>query len=189
GYFSWSDNKSSASVAYSCMTGRDDIFVYAGHGNSGMIAFYDSKGNLTGSISVNSKVTSGTDNKYISSIQDNGLNHARIVIYLGCNTGSTYVWGSLSQYNLVDDTFDKGAHYVLGVEIIVYTIHTNSWLDYFLENLATGCSVEDSVFYATESLGDIMVDANSDGNFSDNERYDAIPLYTRGDGSQYLDIS
>ena len=68
GYFSWSYIGNTPTAAYNCMTRRDEIFIYAGHGTNGMIAFIDPKGVLKGSISVNEWVKTGNDNQYISSI-------------------------------------------------------------------------------------------------------------------------
>lgn len=39
-----------------------------------------------------------------------------MVLYLGCQTGAQHTSG----YNLVDVTFDKGVHFVLGVTEIIY---------------------------------------------------------------------
>ena len=189
GYFSWSYIGNTPTAAYNCMTSRDEIFVYAGHGSNGMIAFIDTQGVVKGSISVNSWVYTGDDRKYISSIQDNGLNHARMVIYLGCNTGAPYVRSSLSEYNLVDDTFDKGAHFVLGVTKIICNNHMNDWLKYFLDELATGANIENSILEANMRTGTISVDLNNNQVLESNEIYTEMPLHTIGDKLQYLDIS
>lgn len=189
GYFSWSYIGKEPSVAYNCMTRRDEIFIYAGHGNNGMIAFIDPNGVLKGSISVNTWVKAGSDNQYISAVPDNGLNHARIVIYLGCNTGLPYVRNDWSEYNLVDDTFNKGAHFVLGVTAIICNNHMNNWLEYFLDELALGSNIDDSILEAKRRIGPISVDLNNNGTLEENEIYPAMPLYTVGDKLQYLDIS
>lgn len=177
---SWSYENNYAFAAYDCMTKRDDVFVFAGHGSPGQIAFFNFEGICTGAISaargIRPSASTATDMKYISDIEANGLSHARAIIYLGCETGANHSEGSV---NLVDRTFNKGAHFVLGVEVVVYASHHNEWLQYFLENIEQGYNIEDSIYYATEDLGGIIVEGVN---------YTEIPLYTRGDSSQYLAI-
>ena len=186
---SWSYENNYAFAAYDCMTKRDDVFVFAGHGAPGQIAFFNFEGICTGAISatfgIRPSAVTATDIKYISDIEANGLSHARAIIYLGCETGANRSVGSV---NLVDRTFNKGAHFVLGVKVVVYASHHNEWLQYFLDNIELGYNIEESIHYATEDLGQIMVDLNNDEVFDEDERYEEIPLYTRGDSSQYLAI-
>ena len=180
---SWSYTNNTATAAYNCMTKRDDVFIFSGHGNAGMIAFYEEEngaGICTGSISSNAWITAGEDNKYISSIEANGLNHARAIIYFGCETGKTFNRNNLSYHNLVDETFEKGAHFVLGVEEVIYANHHNEWLEYFLDAINSGMNIVESVEYAKNTLGPITVEGVN---------YAKIPLYTRGDDSQYLAIT
>ena len=180
---SWSYENNSATAAYNCMTKRDDVFIFSGHGNAGMIAFYKEEngaGICTGSISTNVWSSTGEDNKYIISIEENGLNHARAIIYFGCNTGATNYGSPGAATNLVDETFEKGAHFVLGVEAVINTNHHNEWIRSFLENIEQGYNIEDSIYFATEELGSITVEGVS---------YTEIPLYIRGDDSQYLAIT
>lgn len=170
-----------AFAAYDCMTKRDDVFVFSGHGAPGQIAFFNFEGICTGAISagqgIKPSASTATDIKYISDIEANGLSHARAIIYLGCETGADRSEGSV---NLVDRTFNKGAHFVLGVKVVVYASHHNEWLDYFLDAINSGMNIEDSVEYARNTLNLITVEGIT---------YTKIPLYTRGDSSQYLAIT
>ena len=113
-----------ASYAYEKLTTRDDVFIFAGHGAPGMIGFYDYNGTLTGGILSHSAVaplSMGSDRKIINSISDNGLAETRMVLYLGCETGVDFV-RTYTRYNLVDYTYDKGAHFVLGTTEILFTL-------------------------------------------------------------------
>ena len=190
---SWSYKNNSATAGYNCMTMRDDVFLFSGHGNAGMIAFYnvvkegeEEVGVCTGSISVSQGIkpseSTATDIKYISDLTANGLNHARAIMYLGCNTGNDYSSPTVGgNQNLVDRTFGKGAHFVLGVTKVICTNHHNNWIQYFLENIEQGYNIEDSIYYANESLGIVRVDLNNDHVYDEDECYTEMPLYTRGD--------
>lgn len=135
GYDAFADliNKT-PSVAYSKLCSSDDVFVFRGHGNKGLIAFYNSYGSRIGAIAVNAYVSSNTNSCYIDSCTKNQLASLRCVMYLGCKTGADYLH-STGTYNLVDSTFDKGAHFVLGTTQDVITSASNAFLEGFLNEL------------------------------------------------------
>ena len=66
------------------MTQRDDVFVFAGHGDKGSITFFNDEGENRGCLAINSTFADdanlGADRKYISMIDYNGLSHARAII-------------------------------------------------------------------------------------------------------------
>lgn len=188
GYFSWSYRNNSAAAAYSCMTSRDDIFVFAGHGGAGVISFNDDDGEDYGMICVNPWYATGDDNRYISNIHDNGLNHARVVLYVGCDTGEDWERSNLAQYNLIDETFEKGAHFVLGIKGAIWTSQVNGLIGFFLDGVAVGKSLNDCIPSVSDINDDLRI-GSSDNVVCGSGTNDALSFYVRGDGSQYLDIS
>ena len=178
GYFSWSYENNSASAAFSCLTGRDDVFVFIGHGSPGRICFYDNNGLITGSIVARPLVSCIGEKKIIGNLDDNALAHTRMVLYLGCQTGAQHTSG----YNLVDVTFDKGAHFVLGVTEIIYNTHVNDWLEYFLTAIDEGANVSIAISLAQQALGRIEVE----GENGMINAYEPFPIYYKGDMNQYF---
>lgn len=154
-------------MAYSKLCNYDDVFVFRGHGTEGLIGFYDSNGSYTGAIAVNSYVYSNSNNRYIDSCSKNQLASLRCVIYLGCKTGADYLH-STGTYNLVDSTFNKGAHFVLGTTQNVTTGASNAFLEGFLDELK-------------EHNGDLLSCINQ-GLMSSR----GYPIIYVGDGVQYL---
>ena len=191
---SWSYTNNSPSAAFSCMTTRDHIFVHIGHGNAGLIAFYNASGVVTGVIAAHANVYAnvggiGSDKKNIASIQNNGLSHSRVVLYLGCNTANDYLYGA-STYNLLDITFDKGASFVLGTTEPVFASDEDLWLTFFLDNVDMGFNIETCIEYANLSFKDTKIyeqeqNPNTDPNV---EICEELPIVYRGDVKQYLTI-
>ena len=184
---SWSYTNNSPTAAYSCMTKRDDVFVFAGHGDNGAITFFDDDGINRGCIAISSSFAGdedlGADKKYISMIEYNGLSHARAIIYLGCETGSDE-----GIYNIVDKTYEKGAHFVLGIEEIVCDDDMDNWLKAFLDAIAAGKNINEALEYVDRTVRNFDVTYKDDeGNVVTNV-YTTMPIYTRGDSSQYLAI-
>jgi len=175
----------------SCMVGRDDIFVYTGHGSPGRIVFYYYSGNVSGVIASKNLplLYEGSNSVNVESLQENALARLRMVIYMGCETGVSYNYLGSSYTNLVDETFEKGAHFVLGTTEILLTNHTNDWLEYFFDLIGEGLNVGQAVSSASFALGPITVTYDDEyGNEVENE-YDEMPLYCRGDQKQYFNIN
>ena len=178
GYFSWSYENNSASAAFSCLTDRDDVFVFIGHGSPGRICFYDNNGLITGSIVARPLVSCVGEKKIIGNLDDNALANTRMVLYLGCQTGAPHTSG----YNLVDVTFDKGAHFVLGVTEIIYNTHMSDWLQYFLEAIDEGANIDTAIYVAQDIINAIQV-TDENGVV---HTYDPFPIYYKGDTNQYF---
>ena len=110
----------------------------------------------------------------------NALASLRCVMYMGCSTGLNY-----KSYNLVDQTFDMGAHFVVGTTYDLYTEHINLWLEYFLENVRSGLNLEHSIVLASQALGEIgVIEYESKQEIT----HVGLPLYYVGDGLQRLSI-
>ena len=160
---------STASVAFSHLVNYDEVFVFRGHGNAGLIGFRDDNGNSTGAIAVNSAVCNqydvGSDRKYIDSIATNGLASTKAVLYLGCSTGKDITIGSTT-YNLVYATYNKGANFVLGTTQTVHTRNSNAFLRGFLNEAANGGSIAECKQSGIEEAGTRVpiVDPNTGDN-------------------------
>ena len=182
----------SASTAYEGMKENDDIFIFRGHGNAGIISF-NTEGNIsTGVIAINGIVPayypSGNDRKYISYLDKNELAKSRCVIYLGCRTGVDLPIGN-NAYNLVDETFDKGAHFVYGTTARTNNAVSRIWLSAFLSSINSGKSIHDAIADADEAVGYVMLNVtNANGTESEQTVY-GIPSYNVGDKEQYLKLN
>ena len=185
GYIAMARTNSEARVAYESLT-EEEIFVFAGHGHPGVIIFKDKNETTTGRIIVDRNFNDGNSaTRYISDIDDNGLATARVVIYMACYTGVTRNENSYSG-NLVDETFDKGAHFVLGTQAAIDVDDMNEWLRNFYVYLSPEHSIEEAVEWATRELGTITVKLNP--NSTVETEVEKIPLYQRGDSCQYISI-
>ncbi|MBP5632851.1 MAG: DNRLRE domain-containing protein [Clostridia bacterium] len=189
GYTSNSYENSSSTSAYSTMKNSDDIFVFMGHGGSGRIAFYTTGNIVTGRILANSNMPfSNPSPYYISDLSKNELCANRCVLYLGCSTGTDYEIGTVS-YNIVDATYEKGAHFVLGTTEILYDNQLNDWIAYFLDALSEGMNISAAIISANDELGTIIVPYyNPDGTLGEKSVF-GLPSYYAGDRIQYLDIN
>ena len=133
----------SANNAYGFLRNTDDIFTFVGHGlettsGQGMatIRFENSSGGYNGYITTNRAIVNGSNDYAIDDLDKNSLCLERCVLYLGCKTGKTYTVGGTS-YNLVQSTYDKGAHFVLGTMEKITVSEAYSFLDTFLNNCST----------------------------------------------------
>lgn len=154
GYQSNYYKDSSASVAYGKLKNNDVTFICC-HGDTingipaaGML-FKDSSGNLQGHLNA-SKYISDLPNQYgIDQLDKNSLAKSKCVIYMGCSTAVTWTNASNgNKYNLVNSTYDKGAHFVLGTTKIVYEPYCWNWVEDFLNRIDDGVSIEESIAYA-----------------------------------------
>lgn len=179
-----------ALILYESLRDNDDIFVYRGHGNSGLIATCEDGNICTGRILANSNMNyfGAYLNYYISDFDENQLALNRCVLYIGCSTGTDYT-NSQGTYNLVDETFEKGAHFVLGTTESIYTDDGNEFLEYFLDSINEGSNIQAAIEYAVEKLGNIKVKI---GEKTDGTHITKIvpefPIYSVGDDTQYLNI-
>ncbi len=176
---------STASVAFSHLVNYDEVFVFRGHGNAGLIEFRDDNGNSTGAIAVNSAVCNryavGSDRKYIDSIATNGLASTKAVLYLGCSTGKDITIGSTT-YNLVRATYNKGANFVLGTTQTVYTPDSNAFLRGFLNEAANGGSIAECKQSGIDEAGSVPI---VDPNTGDDE-WGTYPIVCTGNVNQFF---
>lgn len=168
----------------------NDILVFRGHGAPGVIGFYDGDGESLGCVTAHSLVYTGDNNDYkLSVLPSNSLANLRCVMYIGCNTGVPYELEYSStpfSVNLVDVTFDKGAHFVLGTTKTIYTPGANAWFLAFLEAIQSGESIEDACIAADDQVEYMEVSYEKDDGTEVKTLEWGLPTYCRGDGNQYL---
>lgn len=174
GYDSYNWHCITAESAYGLIKSSNDIFTFIGHGLENLIGqgmatlcFQTSLGTYNGYITANSDIVNSSDDYAIDSLMKNDLALERCVLYLGCKTGQTYTIGS-NAYNLVQSTYDKGAHFVLGTLETITVSEAYSFLDSFLSNCTTG-----NIY---DSIGSIR---------GDDPLFDA---YYIGDSRQYIKV-
>ena len=201
GYPNTGYTNQSSTYAYTFLQ-SDDIFVYAGHGERGRITFCGAEDQETNSREITGEEITGEEIKgmilahsnmgtnfqgtnypnkyYINALLDNQLAGARCVLYLACLSGESYT-NSNGTYNLVDETFNKGAHFVLGTTAKVSNIDVDPWMKAFFESALNGNSIEQCIADADDSLGERIYETDNG-----SKTCDGLPIYTRGDQSQYL---
>lgn len=187
GYNAYSWENDPASDAYEYLYDTDDIFIFRGHGAAGMIAFKDDDGARYGGIFVNQVIGDSmryphSDQYCIDALPENSLSNLRIVLYIGCSTGANRTINGVT-YNLVDATYEKGAHYVLGTTQTVYTNNSDDFLEAFLNSVNEGKNIQLCIQHAIEATGTNVTLEDEDGN----EYKGSYPIYSIGDEKQYLD--
>ena len=199
GYLSLSHENLDVLDAYSFLQ-TDDIFVYAGHGENGRLSFCDEDKKETNQRTITGDKITGEivlgmilahkrmndenltfPNHYcINELSENQLSGARCVLYLACLSGKSYT-NSKGTYNLVDETFNKGAHFVLGTTAKVSNLEVDPWMEAFFESALNGNSIEQCIADADDVLGERIYETDNG-----SKTCDGLPIYIKGDLSQYL---
>lgn len=191
GYTSSAEINVMSNNAYDALCrNNQQIFAFMGHGGPGRIAFNGEDAVSNGRIMADPGMWTLTNHYYISDCSDNQLNSLRCVLYLGCSTGVDYVTNDNVTYNLVDSTYEKGAHFVLGTTETLYTGQINDWMKYFLDYVNAGCSVGEACTKANLDLGTILVPTGEVDAAGENihKEADGLPTYKVGDEIQYLNL-
>ena len=162
----------------------DDVFVFRGHGNAGIISFRTTGDAVTGVIAVHRNVLglygdTGTIQHFINSFEYNELASLRCALFIGCNTGLD-ITIYRKTYNLLNATFEKGAHFVVGTTQTIYSDDANDFLAGFLGALKNKANL-----YNCYRSGLINASPNPDYVTEDHPSSDFPAVYV-GDGSQYL---
>lgn len=166
-----------------------DVCIISSHGFAGIMWCFDDDGNDNGAIivhdnMVNSFGRNGTSfsDSYINRLAPNELADTRLIFYFGCSTGNDCQAINTTTYNLVDETFEKGAHCVIGLEKMVGQQSAFRWMDDFLEAIFLGNSINDAVAYANrecKNYGGIAIEDQVENDST-------MPTYIVGDKYQYL---
>ena len=180
GYTYLASVNDSAGNAYSVLPNKD-IFIYAGHGDKGKIVFYSNQGTANGCIKASVDVGGGGTTSYVINTTAIDLSSSRCILYIGCHTGTNHSSG----VNLVNETYQRGAHFVLGATRTIYGEGANGFIRFFLESVQAGASIERAISNAIEKTGEVKVKNDTTGNC---EYIEEFPIYYVGDTSQYLNI-
>lgn len=186
GYAAYTNTNCGAAHGYDVLC-ETDVFVYAGHGCPGAIIFSRENNVTTGAI-VAHNVATTLSNSYeysVGNCAENQLASLRCAIYMGCNTGTSYSSSSIT-CNLVDITFEKGAHFVLGVTETIYYTTANDWNKLFFEGIQRGYNIQGAMDYADDSIIVIEIPETEDQITGERETVNELPCYWVGDVNQYL---
>ncbi len=148
GYSAYSFTNHTATQALNFMANYDAIFVFRGHGGAGCLEFHSEDASVNGYIYASSTATK-TNCGYIGALSENALSDLRCALFIGCSTGRTNKSGD----NLLDVTYNKGAHFVLGTLDTTYVNNSNAFLTGFLEAVELNYCIEDAIQYALQNAG------------------------------------
>lgn len=189
-YYSMStENPSSESVFYALNSA--DVFIYHGHGNKSALWFETDNKEVVGIIAANSITYTTYPNRYyIDTLPKNALSQARCILYVGCQTGANNSPNKGGR-NLVEDTFAKGAHFVVGMKNIMNHGTNSRWLEGFLDaigaldsSVLTEKNISEALVYAEVKSRPIKIKYTSaDTEYTTVETF---PLKKMGDEFQYL---
>lgn len=138
---------SSANTSYSILSGKS-FFLFAGHGNAGLIKFWDGS---SSSYIVGSRSSNTTTYRALSNLSgDTALADMRVMAFVGCYTANT----SSSSGNLLTvATDDKGASSAIGFTNTVYFPSSGyTFIEKFTEKLADGKTVSSAASSAKSAV-------------------------------------
>ena len=152
GYYGEAYENRGSALAYQNLYKFDDIFVFTGHGEAGVVAFTTTNNQVLGIISGHEYMGYNLyDEAYnINKLPANALSLARCVMYMGCKTANSTDTG----YNLLTETFNKGAHFVLGATENTTVGQDQRFIDAFFVEMLDGGSIEDCLIAAQDAVPD-----------------------------------
>lgn len=158
--------------------------MYCGHGTAGALVFYTMNNLKYGSVVshrflLENRGPSIVDTFCLEDCETNELADKNLVVYIGCSTGRNLdLYGAT--YNLLEETYAKGAHCVIGTTEIVFDDDCQEWLKFFAKHLKT-CDIETAAGMATRDAGDVKY-RKEDGTIGQM----SFPYVIVGDKTQYL---
>jgi hypothetical protein len=126
------------------------VFAYHAPGRPGALKVHDPNNNV-GYITANINLDYNP-RLAIDSLATNRLAGMRCVIYFGNRTGMNHTGTNGVSYNLVNSTYARGAHFVLGINgnldpnIHVSPNNNDRWLIAFFDEAAKGSTIEACIF-------------------------------------------
>jgi hypothetical protein len=184
----------SVSTAYNHLTQRDDIFIYRGHGAPGKLVFETTNRKVTGRLCAHYGLESNNPDPdyeecFIQIEEEDGgapniLAKLRCVLYLGCSTGVDKLHSG-NTYNLLNSTYEQGAHFVLGTTQTTHYDDSDNFLSGFLDKLNDD---EGSPHTIHECIQEGISKAKTKDYYktTDNPKGN-YPYKSVGDANQYLD--
>lgn len=120
----------------------DDIWTYVGmarvniHGDPcAAIAFTSEENTSLGNIVASRALFNGPDVYALDEMMPNELAQARVILYLSSYTDEVIQYGS-KKYGLVKNTYELGAHFVVGVTGLCNHLGATYWAKLFYERAA-----------------------------------------------------
>lgn len=168
----------------------NDVYFYFGHGKPGALLFNRDNDFTYGVISANNTINnySTYEEKYFirgnsidgnDDIDDNiDLSNLSCVFYFGCETGVTTT-GGYYQDNLLNATYDRGAHFVAGSTRKLNNGSVETFVPFLLSYLSSGKSLAEAIDLAQIATGDVYLDLET-------MEVGSFPITYVGDATQYL---
>ncbi|MBR6697109.1 MAG: Ig-like domain-containing protein [Lachnospiraceae bacterium] len=104
----------------------------------------DGNGSITGEERGVSFNEAKEENKYVNEVGSNAFANAGIVLFIGCSTGTDYLYDDDSNsntpkvpYNLLEETYKKGAHLVIGTTQTMTPDESHTFAIKFFANIKT----------------------------------------------------
>lgn len=183
----------------------NDVFLYHGHGLHSALFHYkeeDSEKVQTGVVAAHNERYTGETGvkKYINLLSENQLNSSRAVFYMACYAGkpNTKANADGTFGNLLEETFNKGAHFSMGPTQYVNSESNRIWIKQFLialgqlppepvednepEALTVKQNLEGAIAYANRNC-DVLAHIKKTDPYTE---YDDFPLNMIGDRIQYF---
>ena len=114
--------------------------------------FYYQGATNNGKLKANANIgTQNVLNRHIGDLSYNTLAKNRCTLYIGCKTGLTYTTNSGTSHNLVESTYNKGTHFVLGTTQETYRSQTDTWITAFFEKMYLGGTIRECVDFANDA--------------------------------------
>ena len=171
----------SAGFAYQRLSSLD-MFFYTGHGNAGRLSFQNQQQEHNGYISVYSNYSSNYSVFYINDLPNNSLSNMRCAFLIGCLTGEEN-----GEYNLVDEFYNKGAHFVLGSKELLAPSAGNDFIRAYNSKVLYSDSVDDLLNRINEMCTFTLIEDYDGDGYSDGFKYsDVFPSYVVGDVYQTI---
>ena len=151
------------------------VFVFNGHSDPGKLYYYDSVNETrTGLIRATTGVGSSgyTSVHTISNLDANELANMQCVLLLGCNTAN-----DVGIHNMMDELYNKGAHFVLGTTQDTYVSDCNNFLEGFLDGVSANEDIYDCYAQGLNKVADSNLGNGLLGYY---------PAVFIGDTDQYL---
>ena len=158
---------------------NNDITILTGQGSASTV-ITNPNGTSNSMVMADYEMTSGYIQQYISDLGFNDLAKSRCIIYASSYSGNDAIGNDGEEYNLVDATYNSGAHFVVGFKVALPSNLINNWISYFVSGIFSNYSIESAVIFACEQTGLYNI-VNGEMVF-DNF------IYFRGDGRQYLNF-
>ena len=102
----------------------------------------------------------------LSFYQNRAFDFLKVMVVCACYCGDTS-----NGDNIIDKFYSKGIDCVIGFNDLVYIPDGNTWTKYFLEHLASGYNISNSMNYADSKVSELVVPINGYHTTTSEFRY------------------